>query len=93
MNRLFVPSRFEGQSLGRLLGQALLDTAADNGYRVMRLDAGSQNSEALTMHKSLGFHQCLAYHEYPTDLMTHLRFPEKPLVQRWAEQVAAPRRP
>ena len=45
------------------------------------------------MYKSLGFHQCLAYHEYPTDLMTHLRFPKKPLVQRWAEQVAAPRRP
>jgi GNAT superfamily N-acetyltransferase len=93
MKRLFVPSRFQGQGTGRLLCQALLDTADDDGYRVMRLDTGSQNSEALAMYKSLGFHECLAYHEYPTDLMTHLRFLEKPLVQRSAEQVAAPRHP
>jgi hypothetical protein len=45
------------------------------------------------MYKSLGFHECLAYHEYPMDLMTHLRFLEKPLVHRSAEQVAAPRHP
>jgi len=93
MKRLFVPGRFQGQGTGRLLCQALLDIAADDGYRVMRLDTGSQNSEALAMYKSLGFHECLAYHEYPSDLMTHLLFLEKPLVQRSAEQVAAARHP
>ena len=87
MKRLFVPSRFQGQGTGRLLCQALRDTVADDGYRVMCLDTGSQNSEALAMYKSLGFHECL------TDLMMHLRFLEKPLVQRSAEQVAAPRHP
>ena len=81
MKRLFVPGRFQGQGTGRLLCQALLDTAAADEYRLMRLDTGNQNAEALTMYESLGFHECLAYHEYPADLMTHLRFLEKPLVQ------------
>jgi ribosomal protein S18 acetylase RimI-like enzyme len=82
MKRLFVPIGFQGQGTGRLLCHALLDTAADDGYRVMRLDTGFQNSEALAMYKSLGFHECPAYHDYPPDLMAHLRFLEKPLVQR-----------
>ena len=83
MKRLFVPSRFQGQGTGRLLCQALLDTAADDGYRVMRLDTGSQNSEALAMYKSLGFRNALAYHERArrTSSLTHLRFLEKPLVK------------
>ena len=74
MKRLFVPSGFQGQDTGRFLCQSLRDTAAADGYRLMRLDTGNQNSEAPTMYESLGFHECLAYHEYPTDLMTHLRF-------------------
>jgi len=88
MKRLFVPSRFQGHGTGRLLCQALLDIAADEGYSVMRLDTASQNSEALAMYKSLGFEECLAYHEYPTDLMTHLRFMEKSLV-RSAEEATS----
>ncbi len=79
MKRLFVPGRFQGHGTGRLLCQALLDTATADGYRSMRLDTGYQNAEALTMYESLGFHECPPYHEYPADLMTHLRFLEKPL--------------
>jgi len=32
----------------------------DHGYRLMRLDTGNQNAEALTISESLGFHDCLA---------------------------------
>lgn len=80
MKRLFVPDRFQGRGTGRLLCQALLDAASADGYKVMRLDTGYQNAEALRMYESLGFRECLPYHEYPADLMTHLRFMEKPLV-------------
>ena len=45
----------------------------------MRLDTGEHNDEALTMYESLGFHECPPYHEYPADLITQLRFLEKPL--------------
>lgn len=79
MKRLFVPERFQGTGTGRRLCQALLDAATADGYRVMRLDTGHQNDEALTMYESLGFRECPPYHDYPADLMTHLRFMEKSL--------------
>ena len=31
------------------------------------------------MYESLGFRECLPYHDYPADLVTHLRFMEKSL--------------
>ena len=77
MKRLFVPDRFQGNGTGRRLCQALLDAAIADGYHVMRLDTGYQNDEALTMYESLGFRECAPYHEYPADLMRHLRFMEK----------------
>jgi len=79
MKRLFVPDRFQGNGTGRRLCQALLDTATADGYRVMRLDTGNQNAEAMFMYESLGFREVPPYHQYPADLMTHLRFMEKSL--------------
>jgi ribosomal protein S18 acetylase RimI-like enzyme len=79
MKRLFVPVRFQGRGTGRLLCQALIDAATADGYDVMRLDTGEQNSEALAMYRALGFQPCPAYHEYPPHLMAHLIFLEKPL--------------
>ena len=79
MKRLFVPDRFQGAGTGRRLCQALLDSARADGYEVMRLDTGYQNEEALTMYASLGFRECPPYHDYPADLMTHLRFMERSL--------------
>lgn len=79
MKRLFVPDRFQGKGTGRRLCRALLDAARAAGYRVMRLDTGDQNEEALTMYASLGFRECPPYNNYPADLMTHLRFMEQSL--------------
>ena len=81
MKRLFVPDRFAGAGTGRRLCQALLDTATADGYHVMRLDTGFQNDAALRMYESLGFRECPPYHDYPADLMPHLRFLEKQLAQ------------
>jgi len=79
MKRLFVPDRFQGQGTGRMLCRALLAAAAADGYRLMRLDTGYLNSEALAMYESLGFRTCPPYQEYPADLAVHLRFMEAPL--------------
>jgi GNAT superfamily N-acetyltransferase len=80
MKRLFVPDRFQGQGTGRLLCHALIDAATADGYRLMRLDTGFLNSEALAMYESIGFRVCPPYHEYPEHLAPHLRFMEMPLV-------------
>jgi GNAT superfamily N-acetyltransferase len=85
MKRLFVPERFQGHGTGRLLCHAVLDAATGDGYRLMRLDTGYQNSEAITMYKSLGFHECGPHHQYPAELLPHLRFLEKTLVAESSE--------
>jgi GNAT superfamily N-acetyltransferase len=79
MKRLFVVDRFQGHGLGRRLCEALIDAATAEGYSVMRLDTGEQNSEALAMYTSLGFRECAPFHDYPAELMPHLRFMELPL--------------
>jgi len=33
------------------------------------------------MYESLGFRECAPYHEYPAELLTHLRFMEKQLAK------------
>jgi GNAT superfamily N-acetyltransferase len=76
MKRLFVPDRYQGHGTGRVLCEALISSAAADGYRVMRLDTGVLNSEAIAMYTVLGFRECPPYGEYPDDLRVHLRFME-----------------
>ncbi len=79
MKRLFVPDRFQGHGTGRSLCRALVEVATADGNRLMRLDTGFLNGEALAMYVSLGFRECPAYHDYPADVAEHLRFLELPL--------------
>ncbi len=80
MKRLYVPDRFRGQGTGRLLCEALIDRATDDGFALMRLDTGDLNTEATAMYVDLGFAECPPYHHYPASLMSRLRFMEKPLL-------------
>jgi putative acetyltransferase len=80
MKRVFVPDRHQGRGIGRRLCEALIATATADGYRIMRLDTAWLNTEALAMYSSLGFAECAPYHEYPQDLMPHLRFMQRSLV-------------
>lgn len=79
MKRLFVPERSQGHGLGRLLCEALVAQAYEDGFRLLRLDTGYLNTEASRMYESMGFRSCPPYHDYPPALLPHLRFMEKPL--------------
>ncbi len=79
MKRLFVPDRFQSTGTGRLLCQTLISEATADGYRLMRLDTGDQNTEAIRMYQALGFRTCPPYHQYPQALMAHLCFLERQL--------------
>jgi GNAT superfamily N-acetyltransferase len=76
MKRLFVPERYQGHGTGRALCEALIAAAISDGYRLLRLDTGFLNSEALAMYGSMGFRECPPYRDYPEDLAVHLRFME-----------------
>jgi len=79
MKRLFVPDRFRGRGTGRRLCEAIVASAGDAGFRLMRLDTGNLLTEAIEMYKSIGFRLCAPYHQYPEPLMPYLVFMEVPL--------------
>jgi ribosomal protein S18 acetylase RimI-like enzyme len=79
MKRMYIPERFQGQGTGRMLCEALIAAATADGYRLMRLDTGFRNTEAIAMYESLGFRMRDAYQDYPENLLEHLRFMERPL--------------
>ena len=79
MKRLFVPARFSGHGIGRRLCNALLASAREDGYTLMRLDTGRMLTEAMAMYESLGFVRCAPFHIYPEPLMREMVFMELPL--------------
>jgi GNAT superfamily N-acetyltransferase len=79
MKRLFVPDRFKGQGTGRGLCAAIIATARDDGFRLMRLDTGRLFEEAIAMYGSFGFRECSPHRDYPPDLREKLVFMELPL--------------
>jgi ribosomal protein S18 acetylase RimI-like enzyme len=79
MKRVFVPGRFQGAGLGRRLCSALIASAREDGFRLMRLDTRNLMTEAISMYQSFGFSECCPYYEYPEKLMPYFVFMELPL--------------
>ena len=76
MKRLFVPDRFRGLGVGRKLSAAIIASAKDEGFKLMRLDTAAQMSEAVALYEAIGFKRCTPYIEYPARLMPHMVFME-----------------
>ena len=51
MKRLFVPDRFRGHGYGRKLCDALIRSAKDENFKLMRLDTGNLLTEAIAMYE------------------------------------------
>lgn len=79
MKRLFVPDRFRGLGIGRKLSAAIVTSAREEGFKLMRLDTAAQMNEAVALYEAIGFKHCAPYIEYPARLMPHVVFMELPL--------------
>lgn len=79
MKRLFVPERLQGRGTGRQLCERLMAEAQQDGFSVMVLDTGRLQDEATALYTSLGFEECGPYHQYPPEVMPHIRFMEATL--------------
>lgn len=76
MKRLFVPDRFRGLGIGRELCAAIIASAREERFRLMRLDTAAQMSEAVALYQAIGFRRCAPYNEYPERVMRHMVFME-----------------
>ena len=65
MKRLFVYEGFQGRGVGRLLCLQLIETAKNDGYRLMRLDTLGHMIEAIALYLDLGFQRIAAYRYNP----------------------------
>lgn len=79
MKRLFVADRYRGHRVGRRLAEALILSARNEGYALMRLDTASLLTEAIALYHQLGFRDCAPHRRYPPALAVHLVFMELPL--------------
>jgi len=76
MKRMFVYPRFHGRSVGRALGQQIVENARHLGYRGIRLDTSIRQAEAIALYRRLGFNPIPPYYDLPQKLSDWLVFME-----------------
>jgi len=67
MKRLYVRPEYRGNGIGRALAEALIVTARDLDYTVMRLDTVASMQPARSLYRSLGFKERPPYYHNPLD--------------------------
>lgn len=76
MKRMFVYSHFHGKGVGTALGQRIIESARQLGYRGMRLDTSIRQAEAIALYKRFGFNPIAPYYELTQELRDWLIFME-----------------
>ena len=79
MKRLFIPGQFRGRGYGRKLCEAILRSAKDDQFKLMRLDTAYFLTDAIAMYETFGFRPCAPYNPHPDYVMPHIVFMERPL--------------
>ncbi len=64
VKRMFVEPAVRRQGLGRFILQNLEKKARDLGYRLIRLETGQRQPEAVALYEQAGFHRIPAYGEF-----------------------------
>ncbi len=65
VKRLYVPARYRGHGIGRVLAERVLAEAKAAGYRRVCLDTLPSMREAIALYQSLGFAPVASYYENP----------------------------
>jgi putative acetyltransferase len=77
VKRMYVSPAARGEGLGRAILARIESEARRAGLRVMRLETGNRQTEALSLYKSAGYVDCGPFGEYRPDPLS--RFMEKQL--------------
>ena len=73
MKRLYVRSSGRGRGIGRMISEALIQTARERGYRTMLLDTVSSMRHAMALYAALGFRPVAPYRFNPMADATFLK--------------------
>jgi putative acetyltransferase len=65
VKRMYVAPAARGRRIGRLLLDRLLEHAQDQRIRVLRLETGDKQAEALSLYRSVGFAHRGPFGDYP----------------------------
>jgi putative acetyltransferase len=77
VKRMYVAPQARGQGLGRAILARIEEQAALEGLRLVRLETGVRQAEAIALYRSSGYLDCLPFGEYQPDPFS--RFMEKRL--------------
>jgi putative acetyltransferase len=64
VKRMFVKQRFRGRGLSRQLLGFLESTARTNGYKILKLETGTQQPEAVGLYETAGYKHIPLFGEY-----------------------------
>jgi putative acetyltransferase len=78
VKRMYVSEANRGRGFGRTILVALEEMAAHRGYRIIRLETGGRQPEAIALYESAGYHLIPCYGAHASD--PHSRCFEKQLV-------------
>lgn len=67
MKRLYVRPEFQGQGIGRMLTEQVLEDARSIGYQKILLDTFPFLTHAVTMYRHMGFEEIPKYNDSPMD--------------------------
>lgn len=82
VKRLYVQDDYRGRGLGRTLMEALIRSAVEDGYSLLRLDTGPFMQSAASLYRDLGFEPYdgqESISDIPTPVLDEITYLRKPL--------------
>ena len=67
VKRMYVMPQWRGQGVARALLTHLERLSHDNGFRILRLETGIYQPEAVTLYERAGFSRCAPFGQYADD--------------------------
>lgn len=70
LKRMYIPPQFRGSGFGKLLIDHLAAYARDHGVRLLRLETGIYQQEAIGLYERMGFQRIPPFGAYREDLLS-----------------------
>jgi putative acetyltransferase len=73
MKRLYLLDEYKGLGIGKQLVNAIMQKAAQLGYKTIKLDTLPKLDKAIDIYKKIGFKETTAYYNNPTSGVVYMQ--------------------